>query len=72
MRNHQSRPTGFEPFSEVNAISFQTRGYGHGCGRNPWYHGSYGNNSSNSQKMIAPPKVEQDWGKTRKWEVFTR
>ncbi|RVW79791.1 Retrovirus-related Pol polyprotein from transposon TNT 1-94 [Vitis vinifera] len=26
MRNHQSRPTGSEPFPEVNAISSQTRG----------------------------------------------
>ena len=48
MRNHQSRPTGFEPFPEVNAISSQTRGRGRwrdrGCGRNPQYHGSYSNN----------------------------
>ena len=29
MRNHQSCPTGSEPFPEVNAISSQTRG----CGR---------------------------------------
>ena len=56
MRNHQSRPTGSEPFSEVNAISSQTRGRGRrwgrgrgrGRGRNPWHHGSY---SNNSQKM---------------------
>ena len=39
MRNHQSRPTGSEPFLEVNAISSQTCGRGRGCGhdhgRNP-------------------------------------
>ena len=33
MRNHQSRPTGSEPFPEVNAISSQTRGRGRGRGR---------------------------------------
>ena len=33
MINHQSRPTGFEPFPEVNAISSQTRGCGRGRGR---------------------------------------
>ena len=56
MRNHMSRPTGFEPFPEVNAISSQNRerglrrgrGRGRGCGGNPRYHGSYSNNSSNS------------------------
>ena len=56
MKNHQSRPTGFKPFPEVNAISSQTRGHGQergrgrGRGRNPRYHGSY---SNNSQKMKA-------------------
>ena len=66
MRNHQSHPTKSEPFPEVNAISPQTRRrgrrHGRGHGRNPRYHGSYGNNSSNSQKkkknFIAPPEVE--------------
>ena len=54
MKNHQSRPTGFEQFPEVNTISFQTcrrgqkRERGHGHGINPRYHGSYDNNSSNS------------------------
>ena len=33
MRNHQSCPTGSEPFPEVNAISSQTRGRGRGRGR---------------------------------------
>ena len=28
MRNHQSRPTRFEPFPEVNAILSQTRRHG--------------------------------------------
>ena len=32
MRNHQSRPTGSEPFPKVNAISSQTRGRGRGQG----------------------------------------
>ena len=51
MRNHQSRPTRFESFPEMNAISSQNhghgRGRGRGCGhgRNPRYHGSYNNNS---------------------------
>ena len=31
MKNHQSRPTGSEPFLEVNVISSQT--HGRGCGR---------------------------------------
>ena len=59
MRNHQFRPTGFEPFPKMNAISSQTRrrGRGRGCGRdrgrNPRYHGSYSNNSLNSQKRKA-------------------
>ena len=48
MRNHRSCPTGSKPFPEVNEILSQTRGQGHGHERNPWYHGSYGNNSSNS------------------------
>ena len=59
MRNHQSRPTGYEQFLEVNAISFQThrrgrrRERGHGRGRNSRYHGSYHNNSSNFRKRKA-------------------
>ena len=32
MKNHQSRPTGTEPFPEVNAISSQTNGCGRGRG----------------------------------------
>ena len=40
MRNHQSRPTGSEPFPEVNVISSQT--YGHGRERNFQYHGTHG------------------------------
>ncbi|WJZ86250.1 hypothetical protein VitviT2T_005726 [Vitis vinifera] len=68
MRNHQSRPTGSEPFPEVNAISSQTRGRGRGQGRgrvrghgrNPRYHGSY---SNNSQKMKASLH-HQKWNNT--------
>ena len=68
MRNHQSHPTGSEPFPEVNAISSQTRGRGqgqgrgrgHGHGRNPRYHGSY---SNNSQKIKAPLH-HQKWNNT--------
>ena len=33
MKNHQSRPTGSEPFPEVNVILSQTHGCG--CGRSP-------------------------------------
>ena len=33
MKNHQSRPIGFEPFPEVNVISSQTHGRGRGRGR---------------------------------------
>ena len=70
IRNHQSHPTGSEPFLEVNVISSQTRGRergrgrGRSCGINPRYHGSYSNNSSNSQKM----KVSlhhQKWNNTK-------
>ena len=52
MRNHQSRSTESESFLEVNAISSQTCGQGRewGHGKNPQYHGSYSNNSSNSHK----------------------
>ena len=60
MRNYQSRPTGSEPFPEVNAISSQTHGHGHGRGRNPRYHGSY---SNNSQKMKASLH-HQKWNNT--------
>ena len=66
MRNHQSRPTGSEPFPEVNAISSQTcergrgRGRGRGNGRNPRYHGSY---SNNSQKLKASLH-HQKWNNT--------
>lgn len=68
MRNHQSRPTGSEPFPKVNAISSQTRGrgrgrgrgHGRGHGRNPRYHGSY---SNNSQKMKASLH-HQKWNNT--------
>ena len=67
MKNHQSHPTRFESFPEVNAISSQTRGRGweRGCGRgrNPRYHGSYNNN--NSQKMKASLH-HQKWNNT-KW-----
>ena len=79
IRNHQSRPTRSESFPEVNTISSQIRGCGqrrgHGRGRNPRYHGSYGNNSSNSQKMKASlhhHKWNNIEAKKRKWEVFTR
>ena len=60
IRNHQSRPTRFEPFFKVNAISSQNlgcgwgRGHSHGHGRNPQHYGSYGSNSSNSQKKKKP------------------
>ena len=70
MRNHQSRPTGIEPFPEVNAISSQNcgRGRGHGGGGGGGGHGGgrsrgrgHGRNSqhyndypSNSQKRKAP------------------
>ena len=70
MRNYQSRPTGSEPFPEVNAISSQTRGRGRGrgCGRgrgrNPRYHGSYSNNSPNSQKKKASLHL-QKWNNTK-------
>ena len=66
MKNHQSHPTRFESFPNVNAISSQTRGRGweRDCGgeRNPWYRGSY---SNNSQKMKASLH-HQKWNNT-KW-----
>ena len=71
IRNHQSRPTGSKPFLKVNAISSQTcgrgrgQGRGRGCGhgRNARYHGSYSNNSLNSQKMKASLH-HQKWNNT--------
>ena len=77
MRNHQSRPTGSEPFPKVNAISSQTRGHGRerrrGRERNPRYHGSYGNSSSNSHKRKTSLH-HQKWNNTEtkqdKWEMF--
>ena len=62
MKNHQSHPTRFESFPEVNVISSQTRGHGCGHGRNLRYHGSYNNNS---QKMKASLH-HQKWNNT-KW-----
>ena len=56
MRNHEARPTGSAPFSEVNVTSFNNFGHGrghsrgHGCGRghnNYRNRGGYSNNSSN-------------------------
>ena len=74
MRNHQSRPTRSESFPEVNAMSSQTRGCGrgwgrgHGHGRNPWYHGSYNNNSQKRKASLHHHKwnnieVKQENGK---------
>ena len=66
MRNHQSCPTRFESFPEVNAISSQTRGCGweRDCGRerNPRYHGSYNNNSQKMKTSLH----HQKWNNT-KW-----
>ena len=71
MKNHQSRPTGTEPFSEVNAISSQTnghgrshgrgRGHGLGRGRNSRYHGTHGNNSTHKGKTSMH---HQKWNNT--------
>ena len=61
MKNHQSRPTRFESFPEVNAISSQTHGRGYGRGRNPRYNSSYNNNS---QKMKASLH-HQKWNNTK-------
>ena len=58
MKNHKSRPIGFESFPKVNAISSHKRrlgrrcGHDRGCGKNSQYH-FYDNNPSNSQKMKA-------------------
>ena len=77
MRNHQSCPTGSEPFPKVNGISSQTRGcgrergHGRGHGRNLRYHGSYSNNSQKRKTSLH----HQKWNNTeatRKWEVFIR
>ena len=61
MKYHQSRPTGTEPFPEVNAILSQTngrgrshgrgRGWGRGRGRNSRYHGTHNNNSTHKGKL---------------------
>ena len=67
MRNHQSRPTRSESFPKMNAILSQTRGRwrerGCGGGRNPRHHGSYSNNSPNSQKRKASLH-HQKWNNT--------
>ena len=55
MKNHQSRPTGSEPFPEVNVISSQT--HGRGCGRSRGRGQNsrhYNNHPSNSFKMKDP------------------
>ena len=66
MRNHQSCPTGSEPFLEVNVISSQTRGHGRerGRGRNFQYHGTHGSNHSNSQKRKTSWN-HQKWNNTK-------
>ena len=64
MKNHQSRPTGTEPFPEVNAISSQTNGRGrsHGRGRgHSRYHGTHGNNSTHKEKTSMH---HQKWNNT--------
>ena len=54
MKNHESRPTGFAPFLEVNAASFNGRGRnfdrGRGCGHGRSRYNrnhSYNKNTSN-------------------------
>ena len=56
MKNHQSRPNGFEAFPEVNAISSQNhgRGRGRGRGRSRGRNSRQYNNSSSYQKRKAP------------------
>ena len=71
MKNHQSCPTGTEPFLEVNVISSHTNGrgrsHGHGCGRgsgrgrNSRYHGTHGNNSTHKGKTSMH---HQKWNNT--------
>ena len=55
MKNHQSRPTGFEAFPEVNSISSQNhgRGRGRGRGRSRWQNSRQYNNYSSYQKRKA-------------------
>ena len=67
MKNHQFRPTRFEPFPEVNVISSQThgRGRGHGSGRgqNSRY---YNNHPSNPFKRKDPfPCQKRNNGETK-------
>ena len=71
MKNHQSCPTGTEPFLKVNAISSQTNGRGRshgrgwgrggGHGRNSRYHGTHGNNSTYKGKTSM---YHQKWKNT--------
>ena len=69
MRNHQFRPIGYEPFPEVNVISFQTHGlgrgrsHGHGRGQNSRH---YNNHSSNPFKRNDPfPHLKRNNGETK-------
>ena len=67
MKNHQSRPTGSEPFPEVNVISSQTYGCGRGCSRGCGQNSRhYNNHPSNPFKRKYPfPIQKQNNGETK-------
>ena len=76
MRNHQSRPTGFSPFPEVNATSFKGgrgrgrgRGFGKSRGRgrnNIWRRN--GHNSRLNENDIGRPEKEKNSTYSKKFE----
>ena len=75
MQNHQSYPTGSEPFPEVNAISSHNRGCGRGCSRDRGLGQNsrhYNNHPSNPLKR-KDPFQPQKWnnGETEQWRNCT-
>ena len=63
MKNHNSHPTGSEPFPEVNVISSQTHGRGCGRGQNSQH---YNNHPSNPFKRKYPfPLQKRNNGETK-------
>ena len=67
MKNHQSRPTGSEPFPEVNVISSQTHGRGRGRGRGCGRGRGRGQNSQHYNNHPSNPFKRKDLFPRQKW-----
>ena len=64
MKSHQSRPTGSEPFPEVNVILFQT--HGRGRGRSHGHGRHYNNHHSNPfKRKYQFPRHKRNNGETK-------